>query len=133
MAIVTQNRPRYRFPRSVRIISSDDFGRILRSKEPGSLRLGRDAVSVCVQAHGRTGRVRFGFTVGKHYVPRSVDRALVKRIMREVSRQFLPMIQSDCKNLEIGLEISLRYRQPLKVVAGKCTVTEAKDTVPSSD
>lgn len=126
---VTHNRLHNRFPKSVRIISSDDFGRILRSKEPGNLRLGRDSVSVCAQAHRQTGRVRFGFTVGKHNVPRSVDRALVKRIMREVSRAHLGPIRDRCTELGIGIDISLRFRTPLKVVAGKSTVAQAKESV----
>lgn len=126
---VVQNRTRYRFPKSARIVSSEDFGRLLRFREPGGIRLGRDSVSVCVQSHGQVGCVRFGFTVGKHNVPRSVDRALVKRILREVSRSQLPEIRSICQQLGIGVDIGLRFREPLKVVAPKATVQQAKERV----
>ncbi|MGN1209918.1 MAG: ribonuclease P protein component [Duodenibacillus sp.] len=124
-----QNRTRYRFPKSARIVSSEDFGRLLRSRDAGGIRLGRDSVSVCAQSHGQVGCVRFGFTVGKHNVPRSVDRALVKRVLREVSRIELPAIRSICEELGIGVDISLRYREPLKIVAPKTTVQQAKDRV----
>ena len=72
-----------KFPKSARILKSEDFGSVLRAQGPGSIRLGRDSVSVCAQAHRQAGLVRFGFTVGKKNVRRSVDRALVKRVMRE--------------------------------------------------
>ena len=54
-----------KFPKSARILKSEDFGSVLRAQGPGSIRLGRDSVSVCAQAHRQAGLVRFGFTVGK--------------------------------------------------------------------
>ena len=126
---MTQNRLRHGFPKSVRIVSSDDFGRVLRSEQPGVIRLGRDSVSVCALAHRQTGRVRFGFTVGKRNVPLSVDRALVKRVMREVARYSLPDIQKQCRNLDIGIDISLRYRSSLRTTGGQVTLSAAKRSV----
>lgn len=126
---MTQNRVRFRFPRSARVICSDDFGRLLRSSGPGSIRLGRDLVSVCAQTHGETGRVRFGFTVGKHNAPRSVDRALVKRVMRECARLTLPDIALICARNGVGLDISLRLRGPIKDVGRSLPVEEAKRLV----
>lgn len=81
---------------------------------------------MCVQAHRDAGRVRFGFTVGKRNVPRSVDRALVKRIMREACRAVLPDVLDDCRALNIGADISLRFRAPLRIVAGKSTLAQAR-------
>ncbi|MBO5658341.1 MAG: ribonuclease P protein component [Duodenibacillus sp.] len=126
---MTQNRVRFRFPRSVRVICSDDFGRLLRSSGPGSIRLGRDLISVCAQTHEEPGRVRFGFTVGKHNAPRSVDRALVKRVMRECSRLALPEIASICAKHDVGIDISLRLRGPIKDVGRSLPVDEAKRLV----
>ena len=117
-----------KFPKSARILKSDDFGSILRAQGPGSIRLGRDSVSVCAQAHKQAGLVRFGFTVGKKNVRRSVDRALVKRVMRECARAALPKIRNVCGDLGVGLDISLRYRTPL-LVQGNVTVAEAKQNV----
>lgn len=123
---MTQDRPRYKFPKSARIVSSDDFGAILRSDGPGVIRLGRDSVSLCAQAHLKTGRVRFGFTVGKRNVPLSVDRALIKRILREEARHALPVLVERCIRLGIGLEVSLRWRTPLRTTGAKVTEGEAK-------
>ena len=125
---MTQDRSRYKFPKSARIVSSDDFGAILRSDGPGVIRLGRDSVSLCAQAHLKTGRVRFGFTVGKKNVRRSVDRALVKRVMRECARAALPRMRDVCDKRGLGLDISLRYRTPL-LVRNEVTVAQAKENV----
>lgn len=126
---MTQAQVRFRLPRSARIICSDDFGKLLRSSEPGSIRLGRDLISVCAQTHDEAGRVRFGFTVGKHNAPRSVDRALVKRVMRECSRMALPEISAICAKHGVGLDISLRLRGPIKNVGRTMSVDEAKSVV----
>ena len=116
-----------KFPKSARILKSEDFGSVLRAQGPGSIRLGRDSVSVA-QAHRQAGLVRFGFTVGKKNVRRSVDRALVKRVMRECARVILPQIRDVCVKQGLGLDISLRYRTPL-LVRGDITVAQAKDNV----
>ena len=116
-----------KFPKSARILKSEDFGSVLRAQGPGSIRLGRDSVSVCAQAHRQAGLVRFGFTVGKKNVRRSVDRVLVKRVMRECARVILPQIRDVCVKQGLGLDISLRYRTPL-LVRGDITVAQAKDS-----
>ncbi len=126
---MTQDRPGYQFPKSARILNSDDFGALLRSDGPGAIRLGRDAVSLCAQAHRKTGRVRFGFTVGKRNVPLSVDRALVKRILREESRQTLPALRKDCERFGIGLDVSLRFRVPLRTTGARVTLGQARELV----
>lgn len=123
---MTQSKVSYRFPKSVRIIRSDDFGVLLRSRDVGSLRIGRDSVSVCAQVHRRSNRVRFGFTVGKSNVHNSTDRALIKRIMREVARHNLPQFSEQCLSLGVGLDVSLRFRTPLRVGLNKTTRTQAK-------
>lgn len=117
-----------KFPKSARILKSEDFGSVLRAQGPGSIRLGRDSVSVCAQAHKQTGLVRFGFTVGKKNVRRSVDRALVKRVMRECARAALPRMRDVCDKQGLGLDISLRYRTPL-LVRNEVTVAQAKENV----
>ena len=118
-----------KFPKSARILKSEDFGSVLRAQGPDSIRLGRDSVSVCAQAHRQAGLVRFGFTVGKRNVPLSVDRALVKRVMREVARHALPDLQAQCRDLGIGVDVSLRFRSPLRTTAEMVTLSCAKDSV----
>lgn len=128
--MIVQNT-RLGFPRSVRIIKSEDFGKLLRSENPGAVRLGRDLVSVNVLPNRDIGRVRFGFTVGKHNVPRSVDRALVKRVFRDVSRHDLPQFRSLAEELGVGLDIGLRIRRPLKNIGRDVAVAAAKASVRS--
>lgn len=116
----------YRLPKSARIVKTDDFGKILRSTVNTHLRLGRDAVSIGAIETQTPGRVRFGFTVGKHNVPRSVDRALAKRILREVARHAMPELRALCVEKQIGLDINLRVRCPLGRVGREVSVKEAK-------
>ena len=101
------------FPRTVRIIRSEDFGELLHSDSPATIRLGRELASVSVILNSCVGRVRFGFTVGKHNAPRSVDRALVKRVMRDCCRNKLPQFRALAAQHGVGLEIGLRLRRPL--------------------
>ena len=128
--MIEQNT-RLGFPRSVRIIKSEDFGKLLRSENPGAVRLGRDLVSVNVLPNKDIGRVRFGFTVGKHNVPRSVDRALVKRVFRNVSRHDLPLFRALADELGDGLEIGLRLSRPMKNIGLGVAVAAAKVLVRS--
>lgn len=123
---------RYCLPRSARIISSDDFGRLLRAADAGSIRIGRDSVSLCAQLHKEGERVRFGFTVGKHNVPRSVDRALVKRVLRECARAVLPHFTALCSEYRVGMDMCLRMRTPLREVGRQVSVYDAKTMVRKS-
>ena len=120
--MIVQNT-RLGFPRSVRIIKSEDFGKLLHSENPGAVRLGRDLVSVNVLPKKDIGRVRFGFTV--------VDRALVKRVFRDVSRHDLPQFRSLAEELGVGLDIGLRIRRPLKNIGRDVAVAAAKASVRS--
>ncbi len=77
-------------------------------------------------ACNEVGRVRFGFTVGKHNVPRSVDRALVKRVLRECARHQLPAIAAQCRERGVGMDVSLRLRTPYRTIAGKGGIAQIK-------
>ena len=59
-------------------------------------------------------RLRFGITVGKRNAPRSVDRALIKRILREAARHQAPLL----REAGSGLDVSLRLKEPLHRIAG---------------
>lgn len=121
------------FPRTVRIIRSEDFGELLHSDSPATIRLGRELASVSVILNSCVGRVRFGFTVGKHNAPRSVDRALVKRVMRDCCRNKLLQFRAFAAQHGVGLEIGLRLRRPLGRVGSEAmTVDNAKRLVRES-
>lgn len=55
-------------------------------------------------------RVRFGLTVGKRLARRSVDRVLIKRILREAARHSRPGIAAVAAT---DLDIVLRLKAPL--------------------
>ena len=57
--------------------------------------------------------MRIGVTVGKKNAPLSVDRAIVKRQLREIFRLHLPMPDG------VGLDVSLRLKVPLKGLSPK--------------
>ena len=126
---MTEQNTRFGFPKSARIVKSEDFGKLLRSDNLGAVRLGRDLVSINVLPNEDIGRVRFGFTVGKHNVPRSVDRALVKRVLRESCRHEMPDFRAVALSLRVGLEIGLRVRQPVKDVGRGLAVKDAKAAI----
>jgi hypothetical protein len=57
-----------------------------------------------------TTAVRFGATVGKRNARRSVDRALVKRIVREASRRAAPRLEALCAERSLRLDVAFRLK-----------------------
>ena len=60
-----------------------------------------------------TPAVRFGFTVGKRNARRAVDRALVKRILREASRHAADDLEHRCAARGVRLDVAFRLKAPL--------------------
>lgn len=54
--------------------------------------------------------VRFGVTVGKRNARRAVDRALVKRILREAGRRAAPTLESACRERRVRLDVAFRLK-----------------------
>lgn len=54
--------------------------------------------------------VRFGITVGKRNARRAVDRALVKRIVREASRHAAPALEDQCRHRGLRLDVAFRLK-----------------------
>lgn len=52
--------------------------------------------------------MRFGFTVGKKKARRSVDRVLIKRVLRESVRNKIPGFLAFLGQGELGIDVSLR-------------------------
>ncbi len=103
----------FKFPKSARILRSEDFGVVLRSPSPG-LAFRREIITLCARVTKEVGQVRIGLTVGKKNVPRAVDRVLTKRIMRENVRTALPSLREECLRGNFGLQVSLRVRAPIR-------------------
>ena len=74
------------FPQKAKIKKSQDFLNVLKARGKGVVRLSGQWFELkAVLTQGKVSS-RFGLTVGKHFSKRSVDRNLVKRILREAIR-----------------------------------------------
>lgn len=108
-----------KFPRSLRIIKSADYGVLVHTRNENTFRLASKFFSVnAMKFPGEPGRLRFGITVGKRNAHRSVDRALVKRTLREAARKQAPNLATLLGEQGVGLDVSLRLRVPLKDIPG---------------
>ena len=119
IAVVSGSQAKnFRLPRAFRIISTEDFGVILRTRNEHSFRVHSACfVAGCLE-NEQTGVVRIGVTVGKKNAPLSVDRAIVKRQLREIFRLHLPMLRQVLPD-GVGLDVSLRLKVPLKGLSPK--------------
>lgn len=73
------------------------------------------ALAACVRPRGAASDpadvVRFGFTVGKRQARRSVERALVKRVLREAARAAAPALRRSLGAAH-ALDVVLRLKAP---------------------
>ena len=128
---LSEGRPTvgYRFSRAHRLQSEAEFTAVAQAG-PDSIRLSQrwfvlianpsvpvDATSSqevpAAPVAGSIGprrRVRFGLTVGKRLARRSVDRVLVKRILREAARHSAPQLAAIARS---DMDILLRLKAPL--------------------
>ena len=107
-----------KFPRSLRIIKSADYGVLVHTRNENTFRLTSKYFSInAMKFPEEPGRLRFGITVGKRNAHRSVDRALVKRTLREARKQ-APNLAALLGEQGVGLDVSLRLRVPLKEIPG---------------
>ena len=121
MAAVSSNASaKFGFPRSLRIIKSSDYGVIVHARNANCMRMTSRYFSLNAFKHTEfPGRLRIGITVGKKNAHRSVDRALVKRILREAARTQAPTLFAQLREMDLGLDVSLRLKKPLKTVPGR--------------
>jgi len=59
------------------------------------------------------GSVRLGITASKRMARRAIDRALVKRIVREAFRHAAPGIERVAASSGVGVDISVRLKRPV--------------------
>ena len=102
-------------PRSFRMIKSAEFGAVLSAPKQDQVRSFSTYFAVAAIKTPHPGLVRFGLTVGKHNARLSVDRALVKRLLREASRVKRQAIQNSLLDKDYGLDVSLRLKGRLPV------------------
>ena len=105
---------RYRFGPERRLRSAADYAAILRVPNGSAIRAARQFLSVtAVRVSRDAGSVRFGVTVGRRNARRAVDRALIKRIVREACRQQASAFERDAGAAGLGLDIALRLKSAL--------------------
>ncbi len=106
---VAVNKPNG-LPRSVRLIKSTEFGAVLSANKEKLIRAYSDFFTVSALKTDQVGQVRFGFTVGKQNAHLSVERALVKRLLREKARKSRVAIAESLKDRNFGLDINFRLK-----------------------
>ena len=113
---------RYGFASARRLKTPAQFSALLRAPRERSIRAERQMLSINAAwlptesargEAGRTGNVRFGVTVGKRNARRSVDRALVKRVVREACRHRAEAFEDCAARSLVQIDIALRLKSPL--------------------
>lgn len=113
---------RYGFSSSRRLKTPAQFSALLRAPRERSIRAERQMLSInaawvpaqsATDKAGPTGGVRFGVTVGKRNARRSVDRVLVKRIVREACRHRADAFEESAARSFVRIDIALRLKSPL--------------------
>lgn len=103
------------FPKSARLLKSADFGDILRTRDERSFRVRSAYLTVYGRYTDVPGSIRLGITVGKKNAQRSVDRALVKRVLRESFRLHRSALYLSLTRVSQGVDLSFRLSAPFSV------------------
>ena len=94
-----------------RIKSSSEFLRILQARFPEATKCYSEWFEAKALFKFEHARVRYGFTVGKKFAVRSVDRNLVKRLLRESARSNSAAFEALAEEKKVGLDINLRLKK----------------------
>lgn len=108
----TVNKPNG-LPRSIRLIKSAEFGAVLSANKTKLIRSYSDFFTISALKTDQIGLVRFGFTVGKQNAHLSVERALVKRLLREKARTSRQTLIQALSDRQYGLDINCRLKRRL--------------------
>ena len=93
---------------------SEDYGVLAHVRNEKTFGFASGAFSLSAMWREAPQPLRFGLTIGKRNSPRSVDRALCKRVLREVARHRAPEFLKALDQRSYGLDISLRLCQSLE-------------------
>lgn len=106
------------FSKNLRLIRTEDFGVVLKTRNDRSFFARSRYFSLQALRTEAPECLRIGITVGKKNAHRSVDRALVKRLLREAARHQAPSLLALLRESGSGLDVSLRLKEPLYRIAG---------------
>ena len=119
---VATGAKRYGFASLRRLKTPAEFSALLRAPRERSIRAERQMLSINAAwvtaassspSATKSGGVRFGVTVGKRNARRSVDRTLVKRIVREACRYRAAAFEDCAAHALARIDIALRLKAPL--------------------
>lgn len=122
---------RYGFASARRLKTPAEFAAVLRAPREQSIRAARQLLSINVAwvataiSSPPASSVRFGVTVGKRNARRSVDRALVKRIVREACRHQAASFEAQAARASVRIDIAVRLRSPLVDTDGEALAMRA--------
>lgn len=91
-----------------KIKSSSDFLEHIKARGKGTKRVSNEYFESKLVLSKRSTGLRFGFTVGKKKARRSVDRVLIKRVLRESARNKIPSFIPFLGQRDLGIDVSLR-------------------------
>lgn len=115
VAVSVGQTKKFGLPRERRLIRTEDFGVILRTRNDSSFRVHSAFFSAGCLENAVKGRIRIGVTVGKHNAPLSVNRAIVKRTLREAARLRMPELLNLLGSSR-GIDVSLRLKTALRTL-----------------
>ena len=109
----------YGFTAARRLKTPADFTAVLRAPPERAFRAARQLLSINAawvatpMTGPPAGCVRFGVTVGKRNARRSVDRALIKRIVREACRHQAAAFEAQADRASARIDVAVRLKAPL--------------------
>lgn len=116
---------RYGFASARRLKTPAEFSAVLRAPREQSIRAARQLLSInaawvaAAATDPPVGSVRFGVTVGKRNARRSVDRALIKRIVREACRHRAAAFEALAAQASARIDVAVRLKSPLVDTRGE--------------
>lgn len=122
---------RYGFASARRLKTPAEFSAVLRAPRERSIRAARQLLSInamwVVNAVIRppAGSVRFGVTVGKRNARRSVDRTLIKRVLREACRHQAAAFEAHAAQASARIDVAVRLKSPLVDARGEALAMRA--------
>jgi ribonuclease P protein component len=101
-------------PATARLRRPREFATVVASSRAASLRLGSGWLSVIAAGFPvAPAGARLGITVSKRMARRAVDRALVKRIVRESFRRWRQALDDVSLRAGLRIDVSVRLRRPV--------------------
>jgi ribonuclease P protein component len=96
-----------------------EFAAVLAAPRAQSLRAARDWLAMTAAwFQASSPSVRFGATVARRQAHRAIDRALVKRILRDAARAAGPALTEVCARGGIGVDVAFRLKAMRRPGAG---------------